>query len=95
MPDKVSFTLLATGGLDHYGLTQICFESEGYYYYYRCKFGSCFLQKFRNKTDLDDLENSLAEANLESELANNDGYCDVYPHAHYIIIGKLLAELEK
>ena len=95
MTKKLSFTILHEHGLDHYGLTQIHFESEGFYYYYRCKFGSCSLEKFATEAESKNLDNGLGRVELESELVNSEGFLDVYPQAHYIIIGKLLGELEK
>jgi hypothetical protein len=95
MLNSSHFTLLNESGLGDYSLTQIWFESDGFYYYYRCKFGGCSLEKFANNSDLDNLENELARVELDTQLSNKDGFCDVYPQAHYIVIGKLLAELPK
>jgi hypothetical protein len=95
MPKKLSFTLLHEYGLDSYGLTQINFKSEGFFYYYRCKFGQCSLEKFATETDSQTLANGLGRVELDPELVNSQGFLDVYPQAHYIVIGKLLAELDK
>lgn len=95
MTETSYFSLLCETGLDHYGLTQIWFESDGFYYYYRCRFGGCSLEKFATEADLDDLQNTLGFAELDPDLVNKEGFLDTYPYAHYIVIGKLLAELEK
>ena len=94
MTETSYFSLISEAGLDHYGLTQICFEADSFYYYYRCRFGGCSLEKFATQADLDNLENDLGRAELDSGLVNKDGFLDTYPYAHYIVIGKLLAELD-